>query len=162
MALRSLAGRAAVVFRLRCAPSSLAFSSHSPFSTAVVLDDLKYAKTHEWVRVEGDCGVVGITHHAQEELGDVVFVDLPEVGRQVAKGESFGVVESVKAASDIYSPISGEVVAVNSELADSPALVNKGPFDEGWIMKVKLEDNEEVCSLLGAEKYRQLLGVSTH
>jgi glycine cleavage system H protein len=98
----------------------------------------------------------------QEELGDVVFVDLPEVGRQVAKGESFGVVESVKAASDIYSPISGEVVAVNSELAESPALVNKGPFDEGWIMKVKLKDDEEVCSLLGAEKYRQLLEVSTH
>ncbi|CAM6027633.1 unnamed protein product [Sphagnum balticum] len=128
----------------------------------LVLDDLKYAESHEWVKLEGDYAVVGITHHAQGELGDVVFVDLPEVGRQVSKGEPFGVVESVKAASDIYSPISGEIVAVNSELAESPALVNKGPFDEGWIMKVKLKDREEIQSLLDAEKYKQHVEESAH
>ncbi|CAM6016229.1 unnamed protein product [Sphagnum balticum] len=154
MALRSLAGRVAVVFRLRCATPSLAFSSHSPFSTAVVLDDLKYAKTHEW-----------------EELGVVVFVDLPEVGRQVAKGESFGVwrVSKLRVISILQYPGRLWLSTVNWLIPQHWAFlrtlfhdVNKGPFDEGWIMKVKLKDHEEVCSLLGAEKYRQLLEVSTH
>ncbi|CAM6055855.1 unnamed protein product [Sphagnum tenellum] len=162
MALRSVLMRAAEDFRRRCVAQSLTRTFRSPFTTAVVLDDLKYAESHEWVKLEGDYAVVGITHHAQGELGDVVFVDLPEVGRQVSKGESFGVVESVKAASDVYSPISGEIVAVNSELAESPALVNKGPFDEGWIMKVRLKDREEIQSLLDAEKYKQHVEESAH
>ncbi|MGG5214585.1 glycine cleavage system protein GcvH [Rahnella variigena] len=116
--------------------------------------DLKYASSHEWVRSEGN-GVytVGITEHAQELLGDMVFVDLPEVGREVAAGEDCAVAESVKAASDIYSPISGEIVAVNGELEGSPELVNSEPYGTGFLFQIKASDESELAKLLDADAY---------
>ena len=116
--------------------------------------DLKYASSHEWVRSEGN-GVytVGITEHAQELLGDMVFVDLPEVGREVAAGEDCAVAESVKAASDIYSPISGEIVAVNGELEGSPELVNSEPYGTGFLFQIKASDESELANLLDAQAY---------
>lgn len=117
---------------------------------------LKYAKSHEWVLDNGDgTATVGITAHAQEALGDVVFVELPEVGREVAAGDEFGVVESVKAASDLYSPVSGEVLEVNSALEDSPETINESPFETGWIMKVRLSDAADLENLLDADTYDQ-------
>lgn len=116
--------------------------------------ELKYATSHEWVRNEGDGIVtVGITEHAQELLGDMVFVELPEVGESVSTGDDVAVAESVKAASDIYAPISGEVVEVNEELEDSPELVNSDAFGDGWMFKIKLEDESELANLLDAEGY---------
>jgi len=119
-----------------------------------VPSDLKYASSHEWVRSEGN-GVytVGITEHAQELLGDMVFVDLPEVGREVAAGEDCAVAESVKAASDIYSPISGEIVAVNAELEGSPELVNSEPYGTGFLFQIKASDESELAKLLDAQAY---------
>ena len=116
--------------------------------------DLKYASSHEWVRAEGN-GVysVGISEHAQELLGDMVFVDLPDVEDEVEAGESFSLVESVKAASDIYSPITGEVVEMNEELEDSPELINEEPYEGGWIVKVKLSNPSELDDLKDAEEY---------
>lgn len=116
--------------------------------------ELKYATSHEWVRNEGDGIVtVGITEHAQELLGDMVFVELPEVGESVSTGDDVAVAESVKAASDIYAPVAGEVVEVNEELEDSPELVNSDAFGDGWMFKIKLEDAGELESLLDAEGY---------
>ena len=115
--------------------------------------ELKYAKSHEWVRLEGGAATIGITDHAQHELTDVVFVELPAQGRKVAAGEACAVVESVKTASDIYSPLSGEVVAVNPELAKHPELVNKEPYQGGWFFKLKLTQPSEADSLLSAENY---------
>ncbi|MFW1678087.1 glycine cleavage system protein GcvH [Pontibacter sp. JAM-7] len=118
--------------------------------------ELKYVASHEWVRVEGDGTVtVGITDHAQDLLGDVVFVESPEVGAEIAAGEEAGVVESVKAASDIYAPIAGEVVAVNEALEDSPELVNSDPYGDGWFFKLKLTDADELVELLDAEGYAE-------
>ena len=116
--------------------------------------DVKYASSHEWIRSEGN-GVytVGITEHAQELLGDMVFVDLPEVGREVAAGEDCAVAESVKAASDIYSPISGEIVAVNGELEGSPELVNSEPYGTGFLFQIKASDESELAKLLDAQAY---------
>ena len=119
----------------------------------IVPSDLKYAKSHEWVRLEGDTATVGITDHAQHELTDVVFVELPAAGRKVAAGEACAVVESVKTASDIYSPLSGEVVAVNPELAKRPELVNSDPYKGGWFFKLKLAQPSEAGGLLNAESY---------
>ncbi len=116
--------------------------------------ELKYATSHEWVRNEGDGIVtVGITEHAQDLLGDMVFVELPEVGETVAAGDDVAVAESVKAASDIYAPVSGEIIEVNEELEDSPELVNSDPFGDGWMFKIKLDDVSELDSLLDAEGY---------
>jgi glycine cleavage system H protein len=115
--------------------------------------DLKYAKSHEWVRVAGDVATVGITDHAQHELTDVVFVELPAVGRQVKAGEACAVVESVKTASDIYAPVSGQVVAVNQSIADQPALVNSDPYGGGWFYQIKLSQPAELNSLLTAADY---------
>jgi len=120
---------------------------------ANVPSDLKYAKSHEWVRVSGDAATVGITDHAQHELTDVVFVELPEVGKKVKAGEPCAVVESVKTASDIYSPVSGEVTAVNKAAVDNPALVNTEPYAGGWFFKVKLTNPAELNSLLGPDQY---------
>jgi len=120
--------------------------------------DLKYAKSHEWVRVSGDTAVVGITDHAQHELTDVVFVELPEVGRQVKAGEACAVVESVKTASDIYSPVSGEVVEINKPVVDNPALVNTEPYAGGWFFKIKLSNAVELNSLLTPESYQAQIG----
>lgn len=116
--------------------------------------ELKYLPSHEWVRIEADgTATVGITDHAQEALGDVVFVDVPEVGSEVAANEEAGVVESVKAASDIYSPISGDVIEVNEVLADSPETVNSSPYDDGWFYKVKPSDLSELEALLSSDDY---------
>ena len=116
--------------------------------------ELKYATSHEWVRNEGDGTVtIGITEHAQELLGDMVFVELPDVGDNVSTGDDVAVAESVKAASDIYAPVSGEVVAVNEDLEDSPELVNSDAFGDGWMFKVKLDDSAELDDLLDAEGY---------
>lgn len=123
-----------------------------------VRDELKYLSSHEWARVEEDGTVtIGITDHAQEALGDVVFVETPEVGSQVTAGEEAGVVESVKAASDIYSLVSGEVIAVNEELEDAPETVNSSPFDDGWFFKVKPSDLSELDGALDANGYRNLI-----
>ncbi|CDM91228.1 glycine cleavage system protein GcvH [Xenorhabdus bovienii] len=120
--------------------------------------ELKYTSSHEWVRVEGNGEyTVGITGHAQELLGDMVFVDLPEVGAVVNSGSDCAVVESVKAASDIYAPLSGEVTAVNSELESSPELVNSEPYNEGWLFRLKISDESELTHLLDAEGYQSLL-----
>ena len=118
-----------------------------------VPSDLRYAKTHEWVRVAGEYATVGITDHAQHELTDVVFVELPKQGRTLKAGESCAVVESVKTASDIYTPISGEVTAVNDAVVANPALVNTDPYGEGWFFKIKLANPAEAQNLLSAEDY---------
>ena len=119
---------------------------------------LKYAKSHEWVRVNGDVATVGITDHAQHELTDVVFVELPQVGRQVKAGETCAVVESVKTASDIYSPVSGEVTAVNQKVVDTPALVNDKPYDDGWFFQLKLSDPKELDALMNDAAYKAQIG----
>jgi glycine cleavage system H protein len=120
--------------------------------------DLKYAKSHEWVRVAGDVATIGITDHAQHELTDVVFVELPEVGRKLKAGEACAVVESVKTASDIYSPISGEVTEVNGAVVANPALVNTEPYGSGWFFKVKVSNAAEANSMLTADGYRAQIG----
>lgn len=120
-----------------------------------VLDDRKYADSHEWVKVDGDIATVGISDYAQHALGNIVYVDMPEVGDEVTQGEDFGAVESVKAASDLISPISGEVVEVNEELVDKPELINEDAFGN-WIMKVKMSDPSELDSLLDAEAYKKI------
>jgi glycine cleavage system H protein len=124
---------------------------------ANVPSDLKYAKSHEWVRVSGETATIGISDHAQHELTDVVFVELPEVGRKVKAGESCAVVESVKTASDIYSPVSGEVTEANKVIVDNPALVNNEPYSGGWFFKVKLSNPSEVNSLLTPEAYSKFI-----
>jgi glycine cleavage system H protein len=121
-------------------------------------EDLKYAKTHEWVRPAADSATVGISDHAQHELTDVVFVELPALGRKVKAGEACAVVESVKTASDVYSPISGEIVAVNKELAQHPELVNRAPFGEGWFFKIKPSETSELDQLLTPADYRKQIG----
>jgi glycine cleavage system H protein len=121
-------------------------------------ENLKYTKDHEWVRIEGDTGTVGITDYAQGELGDVVFVELPRKGKQLKQGESFGTVEAVKAVSELYSPLSGEVIEVNPALEPTPELVNKEPYAGGWMIKVKVGTKGELDSLLDAKKYRELIG----
>jgi glycine cleavage system H protein len=123
-----------------------------------VPSDLKYAKSHEWVRVAGGVGTVGISDHAQQELTDVVFVELPAVGRKVKAGEPCAVVESVKTASDIYSPVSGEITEVNKAVADSPALVNTDPYKAGWFFKIKLSTDAELNALLTPEQYEKQIG----
>src|SRR5580765_5525622 len=125
---------------------------------ANVPSDLKYAKSHEWVRAAGDVATVGITDHAQHELTDVVFVELPELGRKLKVGEACAVVESVKTASDIYSPVSGDVTEVNKKVVENPGLVNTDPYGGGWFFKVKLANAAEVGSLLGAEEYKKQIG----
>ena len=120
--------------------------------------DLKYTKTHEWVRVSGDEATVGITDYAQHELTDVVFVELPEVGRQIKAGDSCAVVESVKTANDIYSPVSGQVTEVNKAITADPALVNTEPYARGWFYKVKLSQPGELNALLGPEQYQAQIG----
>jgi glycine cleavage system H protein len=123
-----------------------------------VPQDLRYSKEHEWVRLEGDIATIGITHFAQEQLGDVVFVELPEKGATIRQFSSLGVVESVKAASDIYSPISGEVLERNMKVIEKPELVNTKPYEDGWMLRVKLADKAELQKLLSAEDYRAHIG----
>ena len=120
-----------------------------------VLDTLRYAESHEWVKVDGDIATVGISDYAQHALGNIVYVDMPEVGDEVTAGEDFGAVESVKAASDLLSPVSGEVVEVNEELEDAPEAINNDAY-ENWIIKVKISDPSELDNLLDAAAYEKL------
>ena len=122
---------------------------------------LKYSKEHEWVRVEGSRAYIGITDFAQDELGDVVYVDLPEVGATLTQGSSFGSVESVKTVSELYAPVSGKVIEVNEKLADEPELVNSSPYDEGWMIVVEMDKPQELDTLLSAEAYREMIGQSS-
>ncbi|HEV2418333.1 MAG TPA: glycine cleavage system protein GcvH [Terriglobia bacterium] len=116
-------------------------------------EEFLYTKDHEWIRVDGDTGSVGVTDHAQKELGDIVFVELPHAGAHVSAKESLGTVESVKAVADVYSPVTGEVVAVNPKIQQAPELVNTDPHGEGWLVKIKLKDRSETDSLMTAEEY---------
>jgi glycine cleavage system H protein len=124
----------------------------------LVPDDLRYAETHEWIRTEGAIGTVGITDHAQAELTDIVYVELPQVGTQLEARQAAAVVESVKAASDIYSPVTGEVVETNSQLESNPALVNTDPYKAGWLFKLKLSKPEEISLLKTAAGYGAQIG----
>lgn len=118
-------------------------------------DNLLYTKEHEWLSVDGEKAKIGITDYAQSQLGDIVFVELPEVGRCLKKQESFGVVESVKTVSDLYSPVGGEVLSVNTELEAAPELVNQSPYEKGWMVEVLMEDQSELDGLLSPEAYRK-------
>jgi len=115
---------------------------------------VRYTEEHEWIRVDGDIGTVGITEYAQEQLGDIVFVELPEIGRQVEEGGEVAVVESVKAASEVYAPVSGEVTEVNEALNDNPALVNSDPAGEGWFFKLRIDDPNELEELMDPDAYK--------
>ena len=119
---------------------------------------LYFTKEHEWIRVEGDTATVGISNHAQEQLGDIVFAEVPEAGRQLSKGQEAAVVESVKAASDVYAPVSGEVVAGNQAVADDPALVNSDPEGQGWFFKLKLANPADADALMDEAAYKELVG----
>ncbi|HCT0508864.1 TPA: glycine cleavage system protein GcvH [Staphylococcus pseudintermedius] len=119
---------------------------------------LKYSKEHEWVKVEGNTAIIGITDFAQSELGDIVFVELPEVEDELTEGEIFGSVESVKTVSELYSPVSGKVVAVNENLEDAPEAVNESPYEEAWMVKVELKDESELDALLDAAGYEKMIG----
>ncbi len=125
---------------------------------STVPEDLRYSKEHEWVRLDGDVATIGITHFAQDQLGDVVFVELPAAGARIRQFASLGVVESVKAASDIYAPVSGEVVERNVKVIESPELVNRAPYEDGWLVKVRIVDKGEVNKLLSADDYRSHIG----
>jgi glycine cleavage system H protein len=118
---------------------------------------MKYTKDHEWIKVDGDTATVGITNHAQEQLGDVVFVELPAIGKKVKKGGEAAVVESVKAASEVYAPVTGEVVGINKDLEGDPALVNRGAESDGWFMKIKLADKAELNDLMDRAAYDKFL-----
>ncbi len=120
-------------------------------------EDLLYTEEHEWIYVEGDTAIVGITDYAQGELGDVVFVELPQVGDHVQQMEPFGSIEAVKTVSDIFAPVSGEVVEVNSNLEDSPQLINQDPYGEGWIIKIKMSDIKETEGLLTPDEYHNMI-----
>lgn len=122
--------------------------------------DLKYAKTHEWVKIEGDTATIGITQFAQEQLGDLTFVELPEAGDVLNQGSEFGSVESVKAASELYAPVSGEVLEVNEALEDAPEKVNESPYDEGWLLKIKISGEPE--GLLDADAYSAVVDSEAH
>ena len=121
-------------------------------------EDLLYTQEHEWVRLEGDIATIGITDYAQQELTDITFVELPEVDTDVAKGDSFGTVDGIKAVSEVYSPLDGKVVEVNTELEDAPELVNQDPYGDGWMVKVEMSDPNQADMLLSADDYEKLVG----
>jgi glycine cleavage system H protein len=123
----------------------------------LVLDDLLYTESHEWIRVDGDLATIGITDFAQHELGDIVFVELPEVGSKVSSGQPCGNIEAVKAVEDLFSPVSGKVEEKNTDLEDSPDLINKSPFEDGWLIKVRLSNLDELEDLLAAVDYKKLI-----
>jgi glycine cleavage system H protein len=120
-------------------------------------DDLKYTKDHEWARIEGDTATIGITDFAQGELGDIVFVELPEVGEVTEQAQSFGTIEAVKAVSDLFSPLTGKIVEVNSKITDSPEIINKDPYGDGWLVKISFSDQSEVDKLLDKSNYEALI-----
>ena len=124
---------------------------------ANVIDGVKYTKEHEWVKIEGDRAIEGLTDYAQSELSDIVMVELPAVGKKVKAGDSVGTIEAVKAVSDLYAGVSGEVVEVNDKVVSEPALINKDPYGEGWLYKVKVDDVKEAEGLLSPEQYKELI-----
>jgi glycine cleavage system H protein len=124
----------------------------------MVPKDLKYSEEHEWVQVESGLATVGITDYAQKELGDIVFVELPSLGEQVSQMEPFGTVEAVKAVSELYSPVSGEVIEVNPKLEDTPQIINSDPYGEGWMVKIKVVNEQELENLLSPKEYREFIG----
>ncbi len=119
--------------------------------------ELKYTNDHEWLKIENEVGIIGITDYAQESLGDITFVELPSPGDSLAKGDAFGVVESVKAASDLYMPVGGEILEVNAELENSPEILNKNPYENGWLLKIKIQNQAETESLLSAADYETII-----
>lgn len=123
----------------------------------MTMSETRYTAEHEWIRIEDGIGTVGISDYAQQQLGDVVFVEVPEVGRKLAKGDEAAVVESVKAASEVYSPVGGEVVEVNETLADQPALVNEQPMGDGWFFRIRLDDEAELAALMDEDAYQKYL-----
>ena len=123
-----------------------------------VPNELKYSKEHEWVKVEGNVATIGITEYAQSELGDIVFVELPETDDEINEGDTFGSVESVKTVSELYAPISGKVVEVNEELEDTPEFVNESPYEKAWMVKVEISDESQIEALFTAEKYSEMIG----
>lgn len=123
-----------------------------------VQSELKYSKEHEWVKVEGNTVTIGITEYAQGELGDIVFVELPEVDDEINEGDTFGSVESVKTVSELYAPVSGKVVESNEELEDSPEFVNESPYEKAWMVKVELSDESQLDDLLSADQYKEMIG----
>lgn len=125
-----------------------------------VPENISYSKEHEWVRVESGVGTIGITDYAQGELGDIVFVELPGVGTKLIQGKSFGTIEAVKAVSDLYAPVSGQVIEVNKRVQETPEVVNKEPYESGWMVKVKMDHPAEAASLLDAAAYKKLIGKS--
>lgn len=128
----------------------------------MVPQDLMYTKKHEWIKVDGDGGTVGITDYAQGELGDIVFVELPKVGKKVEQMKSFGAIEAVKAVVDLYAPVSGEVLETNPELRDKPEVINSDPYGEGWIIKLRIDDSGELENLLSSADYEKLLEEEEH
>ena len=125
-------------------------------------EDSKYAKSHEYVHMEGEIGTVGITDYAQKELGDVVFVELPQVGTQLEAGDALGSIESVKAVSELFAPVSGEVVEINETLADKPELVNTDPYGDGWMIRIRVSDPTELDDLMNAEEYEEYCETESH
>ncbi|MFH1013355.1 MAG: glycine cleavage system protein GcvH [Thermoplasmatota archaeon] len=122
-----------------------------------IRDDLKYTETHEWVKVKGNNAIIGITDHAQSELTDIVFAELPEKGKKIKKGDELCIVESVKSVSEIYAPVSGTVLKVNKKLEDTPETINQSPYDDGWLVEIGIEKKDELKSLLDASSYKKLL-----
>ena len=120
-------------------------------------NDLKYTKEHEWLKIKGDVATVGITDHAQSELTDIVFVEFPEIGKEVKKGEELCVVESVKSVSEIYAPVSGKILKVNNKLDNTPETINKSPYDDGWLVELEIKDKSEIDTLLDAESYKKTI-----
>jgi glycine cleavage system H protein len=118
-------------------------------------DNLRYTKTHEWVKIEGDIATLGLTDHAQQELGDITYLELPEEGDAVTSGEAFGVVESVKAASDVYSPLDGEVVSRNEAAVDGPEVINQSPYDDAWLIKIRMKDPSQAEALMDTATYNE-------
>ncbi|MDX1688748.1 MAG: glycine cleavage system protein GcvH [Candidatus Promineifilaceae bacterium] len=127
-----------------------------------VVDDLLYTEDDEWVRVDGDEGTIGISDYAQDSLSDIVYLELPAEGEKLERGDSFGVVESVKAAADLYMPVSGEIIAVNEELMDQPEVVNEDPYGDAWMVKIKIANEEELDDLMDADAYRSYLEERDH
>ena len=121
-------------------------------------ENVKYTADHEWIRVEGQVGWIGITDYAQSELGDIVYVELPSVGAKVEKGKSFGTIEAVKAVSDLFAPVTGEVVEMNAEMKDHPEVANKDPYGKGWMVKIAITDSAQVDTLLDVQAYKTLIG----
>ncbi len=121
-------------------------------------ENLKYTKDHEWLKVEGEYGYVGITDFAQNELGDIVFIEIETIGETLKKGESFGTIEAVKTVSDIFMPVGGEILEMNSDIESSPELVNKDPYGKGWMIRIRITDPSEIDELLGPDAYRDLVG----